>query len=491
MNKHVIIVGTGLGGLATAMRLATAGYTVEMIEKNPQAGGRLNQLKKDGFTFDMGPTFFSMSYEFKEFAQACGIEMPFRFIELDPLYTVNFGGSDRKFVIYKDLKKLAAEFEGIEDNFEEKIRVYLKKAGAIFHDTEHAIVKRNFSGWFDFASVIKDVPIKHTPMLFRSIWTELGHHFDSYEAKVIFSLIAFFLGDTPFATPAVYTLLNYTELVHDGYYNVEGGMYRIVEGLLPELEKKGVKIHYNTEINKIEDKNGKVVSVTDTKGQNYKADIFVINADASAFRGLMLNRPQFSVKKLDAMKWTIAPFTMYLGIDQKVPNIGHHNYFLGRNFKEYAGTVLEKFDVNEKAYYYVNVPSKHNPSTAPEGCESIFILCPVPDLRFRPDWSDREALADNIISDLGERIGFDLHKHIVSRTVLDPADWEKMFGLYRGSGLGLAHNMSQIGYFRPHNKDEVFPNLYYVGASTIPGTGLPMVIVGSKLTTERIIEDHS
>jgi phytoene desaturase len=251
-----------------------------------------------------------------------------------------------------------------------------------------------------------------------------------------------------------------------------------------------VSVRYNTEVVKVTEDKGKVVSVTDREGNIYTGDIFVINADAAAFRGQILNRPNFSEKILDKKKWTIAPFTMYLGVDQKIPGIEHHNYFLGKNFEEYAGTVLKQFNVHEKAYYYVNVPSKKNPNTAPEGCESLFILCPVPDLRFRPDWSDREALADNIISDLSERIGFDIHAHLVSRTVLDPADWEKMFGLYRGSGLGLAHNIGQIGYFRPRNKDEVLSNLYYVGASTIPGTGLPMVIVSSKLTTERITNDH-
>ncbi len=490
MSKHVLITGSGLGALATALRLSTDGYTVELLEKNKQAGGRLNRLQKDGFTFDMGPTFFSMSYEFKEFIEYCRMEMPFRFIELDPLYVVNFSGNKRKYTIYKDLKKLAAEFEHIEPDFERKVERYLKKAGAVFHDTEYTMVKRNFRNITEFAGVVRDVPLKHTPMIFRSMWSELSRHFDSYEARVIFSLVAFFLGDTPFATPAVYSLLNYTEMKHDGYYNVEGGMYKIVEGLLKEMEKRNIRIHYETEIQGYSETDGKLDALIDQHGKHWKADLFVINSDAAWFRGKVFRRPGFSDEKLDKRKWTIAPFTMYLGLDTKVPGIEHHNYFLGRNFEQYAGKVLKQFDINERPYYYVNVPSKHNPDTAPPGKEAMFILFPVTDRRFKPDWSDREEIADRLLQDLSERIDFDIRSHIISSTILDPSDWEKMFNLYRGSGLGLAHNLGQIGYFRPKNKDEKFNNVYYVGASTVPGTGLPMMMVGSRLVTQRINDEH-
>ncbi len=490
MAKQVLIAGAGLGGLATALRLSTDGYEVTILEKNNTAGGRLNRIQKDGFTFDVGPTFFSMSYEFYEFCKYCGMEMPFRFIELDPLYTVNFSGNPRKFTIYKDLDKLSAEFEGIEPGFREKIDRYLRKAGSIFHDTEHTIVKRNFNSWFDFASVVKDVPLKHTPMLFKSVWSELSNHFDSYEARVILSLVAFFLGDTPFATPAVYTLLNYTELKHDGYYNVEGGMYKIVEGLMKEIERRGIPVIYQTEITGFRESGGKLGALVDQNEKHWKSDLYVINSDAAWFRGKVFGRKAYSDSVLDRKKWTIAPFTMYLGLDTKVPGIEHHNYYLGRNFKDYAGKILRQFDPSEKPYYYVNVPSKHNPQTAPPGGEALFVLCPVPDLRFKPDWSDKEKVGDTLLDDLSARLDFDIRAHLVSSTILDPSDWRDMYALYQGSGLGLAHNLGQIGYFRPRNKDEKFNNVFYVGASTIPGTGLPMMMVGSRLVTERINHEY-
>jgi phytoene desaturase len=490
MDNKVLIIGTGLGGLTTALRLASRGYEVEMVEKYHRAGGRLNLLEKDGFKFDLGPTFFSMSYEFQELMQDCHLSMPFEFVELDPLYAVNFEGDKRFYLIYKDLQKLALEFKDLEPDFERKIRRFLQAAGKIFHDTENIVIKSNFDSLTRYLLKLTTVPVRHAPKMFYSMWREMERNFESFEVKVIFSLVGFFLGATPFDTPAVYTLLNYTELVHDGYYNVKGGMYKIVEGLLSELEKRGVRIHYNTEITGFTSLNGSITSYTDSTGKAWKADQFVVNADAARFRGAIMKRAAFSEKKLDAKKWTLAPLTIYLGLDCKVQGMYHHNYFLRRNFKEYAGKIFKNKIKLDRPYYYVNLQSMHNPQYAPPGKESVFILCPVPDLRYKPDWSDDQQIADHILQDLSKRTGFDFLAHTETRIVLNPVHWEKMFGLYRGSGLGLAHDLNQVGGFRPKNKDEQFNNLYYVGASTVPGTGLPMTVISSRLVTERIIKDH-
>jgi phytoene desaturase len=208
------------------------------------------------------------------------------------------------------------------------------------------------------------------------------------------------------------------------------------------------------------------------------------------FRGKVLHRKNYTDKKLDQLEWTLAPFTMYLGIEGKIPNINHHNYFLGNNFKEYAENIFDTAEMPDKPYYYVNVSSKSNPACAPVGHENMFVLCPVPDLRYKDNWDDAEQLADNIITDIGNRLKIDLHSKIVSKTILSPRDWEQKFQLYQGSGLGLAHGLNQVGGFRPSNKDEEFENLFYVGASTVPGTGLPMVIKSSKLVTERVIKQY-
>ncbi|MCC6548608.1 MAG: FAD-dependent oxidoreductase, partial [Ignavibacteriaceae bacterium] len=280
------------------------------------------------------------------------------------------------------------------------------------------------------------------------------------------------------------------EMRHNGYWKVEGGMYRMVEEIVKLLSERKVNLVLNTEVAEVLSNNGKVTGVKDATGKVWDADVYISNSDAASFRGQVLKRESWNEAKLDNMDWTLAPFTIYLGVKGKIDNLEHHNYFLGSNFKGYADTIFTSSISPQKPYYYVNVSSKSFPDCAPEGHENIFILCPVPDLRFKSDWSDREELAQNIIDDLSKRVGYDISANIVTKTIYDPADWGKMFNLYKGSGLGLAHGMMQVGAFRPRNKDEEFNNLYYVGASTTPGTGLPMVIISSKLVTERIEEDH-
>src|SRR5574344_2787140 len=316
MNKNVIIVGTGIGGLATALRLAKKGYSVEIIEKTSQAGGRLNQLKKDGFTFDVGPSFFSMPYEFEELVHDCGIQMPFDFMELDPLYTVHFKGDRRQFALYKDIDKLSAQFEDLEPHFKEKLTAYLKKCESLYNDTVGIAIKQNFNGLLDYVLALIKVNPKHLPILTKSFWNQVNQYFESKEARQIFSLISFFLGRTPFDTNAVYTLLSHIEFKHTGYYNVKGGMYTVVETLVSELLKRDATFHFNTEIVGSEGEKGRLVSLTDQNGKSWQADIFVINADAALFRGKVFKRKKYSEKKLAKMSWTMGYLTFYIGINK-------------------------------------------------------------------------------------------------------------------------------------------------------------------------------
>lgn len=485
-QKHIIVIGAGLGGLATALRLSSRGYRVTVLEKNNLPGGRLHLLEKDGFTFDMGPSFFSMSYEFEELFKDCGVPNPLPLEPLDPVYSVFFSHKEHPYHIYKDIKKLAHEFRDTEPDFEKRAFRYLSAAKKLFHDTENVVIRKNFEGRLDYLMKLTRVPLVHGPKLFRTMWAELERHFTSEEVKIIFSLVAFFLGSTPFQTPAVYSLLNYTELWHDGYWNVRGGMYTIVTEIMKLLHVRNVEFHFNTEIVSVQSDGERITAVTDQHGNSWHADAFVCNSDAAFFRGKVLNRNAFREEKLDQMDWSLAPFTIYLGVKGKIPTLAHHTYFLGNNFRSYADKIFTSSVVPDKPYYYVNVSSRSNPDCAPEGCENIFILVPVPDRRYKPDWNDSEQIADQVLADLSERCGFDLKANTLTRTVYHPGIWEEKFNLYKGSGLGLAHGLNQIGGFRPSNRDEELSNLFYVGASTVPGTGLPIVVISSKLVTERI-----
>lgn len=485
-GKKILVVGSGIAGLATSLRLIRRGYEVEILEKNSMAGGRMNLIEENGFKFDTGPTFFSMSYEFAELADDIQKELPFELKELNPLYTVWYDDPGKKYTIYKDLDKLASEFAKVEPGFREKMEAYLKTTARLYYDTESLIIKNNFDSLMDYISTLIRVPLIHLPKLFRTFWKEVSRYFKSEDVREILSLVSFFLGGTPFDTTSVFTMLSFTEFVHDGYYNVSGGMYKIVEGFVQMLEKNGVKVHYNTEIVDIETNGAGLQSLVDQNNNKWASDIYVINSDAALFRGKVLKRKKYSEENLDRKRWTMAPFTIYLGINQELPELKMHNYFLRGNFREYSDKIYTSQASLEQAYYYVNVVSRFNRQAAPDGMESIFILCPVPDLRFKSDWSDREEIADAIITDLSRRTGYDINDKIISKTILSPIEWMDKFNLHRGSGLGLGHNMKQMGYLRPSNRDEKFENLFYTGSSTLPGTGIPMAIISSKLVTERI-----
>ncbi len=487
--KEVLIIGSGLGSLATALRLVSRGYRVTILEKYHQPGGRLNQLQSDGFKFDLGPSFMSMTYELDELFQDCWLKNPFELFPLDPLHRVYFAGREKPFRVVRNLDLLEKEFAGVEPGMADKAGRYLRLAKEFFHDTQGAVVKSNFNGLADYALKLTRVPPRHFPYLFRSLWAHVSRYFSSEEARVIFSLPSFFLGATPFQTPAIYSLLNYVELEHDGYWAVKGGIYRVVEELVRLLEEKGARLVYDTEVVRVQENAGWTEAVVDQNGKTWKADIFVCNADAASFRGLVLNRPGFRQERLDKMEWSMAPFTIYLGVKGRIPGLAHHNYFLGDNFREYARTIFTSTRSPQKPYYYANAPTRSHPEYAPPGCESIFILCPVPDLRYKKDWPDRDELARQIIDDFSRRVKFDVAGNLAVKKIWTPIEWGRAFNLYRGSGLGLCHGIWQIGALRPANKDEQLDNLYYVGASTIPGTGLPMVIIGSKLVTERIQND--
>jgi len=488
MNKKVVIVGAGIGGLASALRLSTQGFEVEIIEKNDKAGGRLNQLKKDGFTFDQGPSFFSMSYEFKELAKACNIDLPFEYVELDPLYSVNFKGNPKTYFLYKDIKKLATQFEDEEPDFEERMKLYLEDCRKTYNDTVDIVIKQNFRSLGHYLTSLTKVNPGHLPKLTRTFWKQVTKYFNSSEARQIISLVAFFLGRTPFDTSAVYTLLSNVEFEHDGYYNVKGGMYKITEGFVKELEKRNIKFTYNTEIVDFTKTGNKITSLTAKDGKSWKSDIFLINADAAAFRGRILKKPKYTEKKLAKMDWTMGYLTFYIGVKCKLPQVNHHNYYLGANYQEYANNIMRDPGTLEKPYYYVNVLSKHNPECAPEGCEGLFFVCPVPNLQYKSDWSDKDQIVDSILSDFSERIDKNIEPEIISRTIYTPEDWKNHLNLQFGAGLGLSHNLMQIGAFRPKNYDEDYQNTFYVGASTIPGAGLPMAVISSKLSTERIVD---
>ena len=267
-------------------------------------------------------------------------------------------------------------------------------------------------------------------------------------------------------------------------------MYEIINTLIKEIDLRGIPVHYNREIVSFRKHDGQVISLVDNKGNHYAFENYIINMDAALFRSKILQRKTYSPQMMRNMKWSMGFLTFYLGIDVELPQLNMHNYFIGKDDKDKNMKSFRSDVIPDNPYFYVNVCSKMNEKAAPEGSEALMFVVPVPNLINRKNWDDKQQIVDSIIKEFGDRIGLDLSSHIVTQHIMTPVDWSDQFNLYAGAGLGLNHSMWQTGYFRPENKDEVYENLYYTGASTVPGIGLPMAIISSRLTTERLINNH-
>ena len=490
MAKKVCIIGAGLAGLATALRLSRRGDQVEIHEKNSNAGGRLNKLSFDDYTFDAGPSFFSMTYEFEEFAEDCSIKLPFEYIKADPLFSVNFYEDNSTYKMYRDVERLSSQFKNIEPDFEKKMTDYLQTGKSLFDNTIDKIVRRNFDSLFGYVDSLMHVDKKHIGLLLHSYQTCINKIFTSPEVRKTLSLSAYFLGNTPRKTNAVYTLLSYAEFINDGYFCIKGGMYRIVEGILKELNEDGVDIIYNSEIVGVEQKNNRIDKICNKNGAKYEADYFISNNNPLNFKKQILKRSKYSDSYMNSKKWSMGMLTIYAGIDIKLKDMCFHNYYIGKGGHSNEINNFRHFNPHDIPYYYVNQQSLYNTSAAPEGCEALMFVVPVPNIIYKSDWSDAHTIAQNIISDFSKRINIDINSHLRTLKIMTPYDWQDRFGLYKGAALGLSHTLSQTGYLRPSNKDNKIDNLFYTGSCTVPGIGLPMAIISSRLTTERILGNN-
>jgi len=300
-----------------------------------------------------------------------------------------------------------------------------------------------------------------------------------------------YLGLSPFDAPATYSLLQYTELAEGVWYPL-GGMYRGIETLTEIAEKLGVKFLYNTAVKKIEIENNRVQSVTTEDGQVLHADLFVGNADLPYIYKELLPESK-ETESLNRKKYTCSTLMFYWGVDKVYPQIAHHNVFLGGDYKASFDRIFEDHTLPDRPSFYIHAPSRTDPQAAPRGQDSLYVLVPVGHLDEdqEQDWDAlinraRQTVFDRIEMDLGIS---DLKDHLKFEIMNTPKSWKQKYNLEKGSAFGLSHNFWQVGYFRPRNRHARYKNLYFTGASTHPGTGLPIVLLSAKLTTERIMKE--
>jgi phytoene desaturase len=488
-----LIAGGGVGGLATAIRLANAGYAVTVLEKNSTVGGRANTIDSDGFHFDTGPTLLLMPDVYRELWASAGAKFD-DYVQIEqmvPNYKITFEDG-LKLTVTPDLEELERELETIEPGAGAGLRKYMEQAGTNYRVSRDHFVERNFLSLAQFAHP-KNLGLLLKTRALNNLFKEAGRYFKDDRLKLAFTFQSMYLGDAPTDSMSIYSLLPYTELA-EGIWYPRGGIYQLIAGMEKFARELGVTIETNAKVVEIETEGRTATGARMADGRLIRADVVVSNVDLPTTYNRLLSREArkpYSARKLRRLKYTASTFMLYLGVNREYPDLAHHNVLFAEDFNENFDAIFGKQRrLPGTPSLYVNASSRTDPTVAPAGSEAIYVLVPVSNMEADTDWrAEGKRFRDLVVERLEKTLMPDLSKHIVFEAQKTPLDWMQEFALARGATFGLSHGFTQVGYFRPQNKAKQVDNLYFVGASTVPGAGVPMVIIGSRLVTERILDD--
>ena len=489
MDKKVIVIGSGFAGLASAAMLAKKGYDVTVLEKNSSLGGRARQLEKEGYRFDMGPSWYWMPEVFDNFFKEFGKTSAdfYKLERLDPGYRVYFGQDD--FVdIPASLEKLYELYESIEKGSSKGLKKFLEEAKYKYDTGMGEFVYKpslSITEFFDLRILTSVFKIQ--------LLTSISSHIRKFTRnKKLLSLLEFpvlFLGAKPQDTPALYSMMNYADLVLGTWYPM-GGMYEVVKAMVKVGEDEGVKFKVNENVEKINIVNGKAVSVT-SNGLEIKADIVVGSADYAHIEQKLLDK---QYQRYDEQYWNtrkLAPSCLlyYIGLDKKLDNILHHTLFFDADFNKHAEEIYDTPKWPTEPLLYTSSPSQIDPSLAPPGKDILFILIPVAvDL---PDTEDiREKYYELAMDRVEQRLGQKIRAHVVVKESFAYTDFVKDYNSLKGNAYGLANTLLQTAFLKPSIKNKKIKNLYYTGQLTVPGPGVPPCIISGQVVANLIEKEQ-
>src|SRR5215218_2692010 len=399
-----------MGSLAAAIRLGTQGFDVEVFEKNGQPGGRVGRLEADGFTFDTGPSLLLMTDTYRELFSFAGRDLDgyLRVIPLNANYRVNFGDGD-SLTIHRTLPELIKELERIEPGVTPRFYRFLEDACHKYRLGRREFVERDFEGARDFFG-LRSLRLLIRTRALNNYYRSVSRFFRTEKLRQAFSLQTMYLGLSPFEAPAVYSLLPYTELAEDGLWFPEGGMYSLIEAMERLATELGVRFHLNSQAERIVVTKGRARGVV-VDGEEIEADAVLANADLPyAYRELLAGSADrdFRLRGREKLEYTASAFMLYLGVEGKLGNMVHHNFYLSRRYRENFEAIFRDRRLPEDPSFYAVVPSRSQPSMAPAGMESLFVLVPVPHLGGEVDW-EREGAAfkERVYGLLLERCGIE------------------------------------------------------------------------------------
>lgn len=489
-QKKVVIIGTGIGGLATANLLAKAGYSVSIYEKNERPGGRADQLKAKGFTFDMGPSWYLMPEVFEHYYELLGEDVNdlLDLERLSPAYKVFFEGDKSPVVITSDQAVDSQTFEAIETGAGKALEKYVKRGDDIYALSLKHFLYSNFQSISDL--VKKDVLSRGITMLrlaFTPIDRYIGKFVTDIRLQQILEYPMVFLGTSPFTAPAIYSLMSALDF-RQGVFYPHGGLYTIIESLVKLGKKLGVTYHFNQATTRIISTNGQATGIELEGGKVVTADIVISNADLHYTETQLVDEPDQTYPESYWKNMQAGPsaLLMYLGVSGSLPNFEHHNLIFVDKWKENFEAIYGSKTAPTPASIYICKPSGIDASVAPEGAENLFVLVPFPPDR---DLSDKEVteLTDQYLTQIARDTNTpDLKERIIFKQIFGPNDFSTKFHSWQNTALGPSHILRQSAIFRTPNVSKKLRNLYYVGGSTMPGIGLPMCLIGAELIYKRL-----
>jgi phytoene desaturase len=487
-----IIIGSGMGGLATALRLRHHGFDVTVLEKQARPGGRSNIILDNGYRLDTGPTILVMKEAFDETYQAIGrdINESLDFVRLDPNYRVYF--HDNTYVdLYTRLDELAAEVARIEPGADAGVRQFLESAARKYY-LGMPFVTRNYDYITDLMNPIAGWKLFRTGS-HQKLYHEVGQYFQSDKLRKAFSFHSMFLGLSPFDALAMYGMITYADLVLGMWYP-RGGIYSIVEDMLRIASETGVNIQTNAPVSRILIENGQANGVELDSGEVRRADLIISNADLPyTYRNLVDStyRPRFPDHKLDKFHYACSGYLLYLGIDKAYPEMQHQSLYFSEDYRANLDAIFVSKTLPTDPSFHLNNPTLTDPDLAPEGHNLLYILAPMPNLEAKINWDEAAPIVRNqIVDKLEDLVDPDIRQHIVWEKQYTPVDFKRDYNAVLGTAFGsLAQGFFQSAYFRPHNKAPNLEGLYFVGQGTYPGIGMPMVMYSARLVTERILKE--
>ncbi len=483
MNKKVVIIGSGFASLSAASYLAKYGCDVTIFEKNTTYGGRARQFSRDGFTFDMGPSWYWMPDIFERFFKDFGKKPAdyYHLTRLDPAYKVFF--KDQAVVISDSLDKISAEFERIERGSSVLLRRFMEKAKKNYDIAIGDIVY--LPGQSPLELVTLDT-VTRLDQFFRTISGEVRKLFKNPMLISILEFPALFLGAKPANTPAFYSFMNYADFGL-GTWHPTGGMYKVVEAMLSLAHELGVKFKNNAAVSEIIVENGRAEGIRIGRDL-IRADMVLSGTDYHHTEQLL----QKGYRQYSEAYWarkTFAPSALlyYIGFDRKLKNIEHHNLFFDSDFDLHAREIYDRPEWPSDPLFYVNFPSVTDASMAPEGCETGFFLMPL-----APGLTDSSQLREKYLKILLRRFeartGNTIGNSILFRESFCLNDFTEQYNAYKGNAYGMANTISQTAFLRPGLKSKTVKNLYFTGQLTVPGPGVPPALISGKLAADLMIK---